>query len=259
MLDFTTLDMCETTQAADRAYLALVERMDAPDLSLPLAQALAGIADVVRLHAYDFAEVRAGKKAMCSWAQGAKNKVEALDHAYVTRYHRTDPLRALVQRTELPAPGLMAAIEPHHISDPAYRRASFQRFGIRQRLTLLRPVGTRWLALSVSRGGRVFSPGEVKALVAFGRMALPLIAASADRPGSDRQSIPALERRIEAAFPTMPAREREVSARTMIGMTAEAIALDLGVAKSTALTYRRRVYERLGITSAHQLSVLVLR
>jgi DNA-binding CsgD family transcriptional regulator len=36
-------------------------------------------------------------------------------------------------------------------------------------------------------------------------------------------------------------------------MTAEAIALDLGIGRTSVLTYRRRAYERYGISAAGQL------
>jgi DNA-binding CsgD family transcriptional regulator len=44
-----------------------------------------------------------------------------------------------------------------------------------------------------------------------------------------------------------------VCAGTLMGRTAEAIGADLGIAPSTVLTYRRRAYERCGISSAVQL------
>ena len=36
-------------------------------------------------------------------------------------------------------------------------------------------------------------------------------------------------------------------------MTAEAIAIDLGIGQSSVLTYRRRAYHRLGISNIQQL------
>jgi DNA-binding CsgD family transcriptional regulator len=45
----------------------------------------------------------------------------------------------------------------------------------------------------------------------------------------------------------------EVCARTIVGMTAEGISIDLGIAHPTVLTYRRRAYARYGVSSAHEL------
>jgi DNA-binding CsgD family transcriptional regulator len=40
-------------------------------------------------------------------------------------------------------------------------------------------------------------------------------------------------------------------------MSIEATAIDLGIAKTSVTTYRKRSYERLGITSVHELCSLV--
>jgi DNA-binding CsgD family transcriptional regulator len=48
-------------------------------------------------------------------------------------------------------------------------------------------------------------------------------------------------------------REIDVCARALLGMTAEGTALDLDIKKSSVVTYRKRSYERLGISSQHEL------
>jgi DNA-binding CsgD family transcriptional regulator len=44
----------------------------------------------------------------------------------------------------------------------------------------------------------------------------------------------------------------------LAGMTSEGIALDLGIALSSVLTYRKRGYARLGVTSQAELFALCL-
>lgn len=67
-----------------------------------------------------------------------------------------------------------------------------------------------------------------------------------------RRFIGKIEGQLGAVFADLTDRERAVCARTMVGMTAEAIALDLGIAPSSVLTYRRRAYERYQITHSNQ-------
>lgn len=67
-----------------------------------------------------------------------------------------------------------------------------------------------------------------------------------------RISLNKVERRLGHIYANLTERERSVCARTMIGMTAEAIAIDLDIAPSTVLTYRRRAYERYQITNCNQ-------
>jgi DNA-binding CsgD family transcriptional regulator len=52
-------------------------------------------------------------------------------------------------------------------------------------------------------------------------------------------------------------RERQVCARAASGMSVEATAVDLGIAKTSVLTYRQRAYQRLAVTSPVALRALV--
>ena len=67
-----------------------------------------------------------------------------------------------------------------------------------------------------------------------------------------RRSIDQIERRLGTIYVCLTERERAVCARTMVGMTAEAIALDLGISMASVLTYRRRAYERYRVTHSNQ-------
>lgn len=59
--------------------------------------------------------------------------------------------------------------------------------------------------------------------------------------------------RLAALQCGLTGRELDVCARTLIGLTAEGIALDLNIKKSSVSTYRKRAYARLGISSHSQL------
>jgi DNA-binding CsgD family transcriptional regulator len=66
-----------------------------------------------------------------------------------------------------------------------------------------------------------------------------------------------LEERFATRYGSLTFRERQVCARAAIGMTVEATALELGVARTSVLTYRQRAYQRLGVASALELCALV--
>jgi DNA-binding CsgD family transcriptional regulator len=68
-----------------------------------------------------------------------------------------------------------------------------------------------------------------------------------------------LEERFAQRFPELTPRERQVCARAAIGVSIEGAALDLGIGSASVLTYRKRAYQRLGITSAFELARLVMR
>lgn len=94
------------------------------------------------------------------------------------------------------------------------------------------------------------------------RLALQVAMASASQPARDGKSneeLPAdlalqlFRRRLAALERGMTRRELDVCARTLIGLTAEGIALDLNIKKTSVFTYRKRAYARLGISSQTQL------
>jgi DNA-binding CsgD family transcriptional regulator len=72
-------------------------------------------------------------------------------------------------------------------------------------------------------------------------------------------------RRLKDLFATgeplaaLTGRETEVCLRILSGFSSEAIAADLGISLHSALTYRKRAYDRLGISSQNELFGIVLR
>jgi DNA-binding CsgD family transcriptional regulator len=68
--------------------------------------------------------------------------------------------------------------------------------------------------------------------------------------------IAALAARLHALDGRLPRRELDVLARILIGMTTEGIALDLRISENTVLTYRKRAYGRLNVSSQAELFAL---
>jgi DNA-binding CsgD family transcriptional regulator len=62
-----------------------------------------------------------------------------------------------------------------------------------------------------------------------------------------------METIIRQSAEKLPWRLVQLAARFLAGMNAPAIAVDLGVTPETILSYRKRLYERLGVTSHREL------
>jgi DNA-binding CsgD family transcriptional regulator len=103
-----------------------------------------------------------------------------------------------------------------------------------------------------------YSDSELSALVGLAWLVLPMLALNGRRAPLPRQlTVDQLEERFAARFESLTARERQVCARAAIGMSVEATAIDLGIGKSSVLTYRQRAYQRLNVTSPIELSSIV--
>jgi DNA-binding CsgD family transcriptional regulator len=195
-----------------------------------------------------------------SWRGG--DRVGEVQQAYLGGLYRHDPNLAL---------GAQAGVAVHHlrrddIANETYRATCFQRAGLLERLTVGATDAGCMIALNLYRleATGPFTPEQLRAVNALA----PLLAALAgkhvavlgmglrSRDRGDR--IDALSARLHAASGALTPRERTVLARALTGMTSQGIALDLGLALSTVLTYRKRAYARLGVSSQAELFALMI-
>ena len=72
-------------------------------------------------------------------------------------------------------------------------------------------------------------------------------------------SVFALAERIRRHGVTLSDRELSVCAAILSGAPMKAISRDLGIELSTAITYKRRAYDKLGVSTRFELRLLVAR
>jgi DNA-binding CsgD family transcriptional regulator len=91
----------------------------------------------------------------------------------------------------------------------------------------------------------------------------PAISASVARHFQQAATAP-LDQNLAALFATraplsaLSPREQEVCRHILLGFSSEAISQSLGISQHSTLTYRKRAYERLGISSQNELFSIVL-
>jgi DNA-binding CsgD family transcriptional regulator len=186
---------------------------------------------------------------------GAADRVDA----YTMRYYAGDPLAIAMRRSRQGYALQLHRIDPGDIDDAAYRHECYERPRFGEKISLVMDRGDSWLVLSLFRpvAQDRLSDRTRERLRELGTLVLPMLAkhrALGQADGLLEDSFVArTEARLSYSFPTLTGRERAVCARTLAGMTAEAIALDLGIGQTSVLTYRRRAYQRLNISGIHQL------
>ncbi|MGO4125964.1 LuxR C-terminal-related transcriptional regulator [Inquilinus sp. YAF38] len=231
----------------------IVDALGTPEFGPAVLHALGAMAGVEEIFA--FRRTDDGTLPAVILSAGAGSQAGDRAEAYRRHYFRFDPLNTVFQAVDRAS--LCLRVRPDDIADRDYRRDCYARPGFVEKLSILRPGRGGWTTLSLFRHGGAFSTGEAQGLRAFGRLLLPLIEAHGRAFGADRPppgSAAAVEVRLHGLCPALTGRERSVCARTLIGMTAEGIGLDLGIRPTSVLTYRRRAYERLGISTALQLA-----
>ncbi len=195
-----------------------------------------------------------------SWRGGAH--VAEVQRAYLAGLYRFDP------NLSLPAQSGVAFrhLRRDALTHADYREACFVRAGLLERLTVAAADEGQLVLLNLYRldPSGPFAADEIAAIEELSRFlaalaikhvgALGMLLRSRDR--ADR--LAALAARLHALDGRLTLRERDVLSRVMLGVTSEGIALDLGISLNTVLTYRKRAYARLGVTSQAELFSLCL-
>lgn len=150
------------------------------------------------------------------------------------------------------------------IDDERHRVDVYQRHGLSDRLSLVdADADGAWFALNLFRTGderhfddRDFARLEVVApiLVALARRHVALLPST--DPSAREERLAAASARLGAHPAGLTTRERDVCARLAVGMTYDGISADLGIAVTSAKTYRNRAFERLGLRFRSELAAL---
>ncbi|HEU4651961.1 MAG TPA: helix-turn-helix transcriptional regulator [Croceibacterium sp.] len=186
-------------------------------------------------------------------------RIAALLPAYSQRYKRLDPIGVLYGAAQRRGDLVVQRIRPSDIGSTGFRRQFFDEPGIVERLSLFLRHKDGWRGLNLARHASQgpFSGQELDAVSALARLALPMPLA---RPAGARDTpltAVQLEDRFARRCPSLTARERQVCARAALGLSVEATATSLGIARTSVVTFRQRAYRRLGATSPTELLGLV--
>ena len=246
------------TPKLESAYDTLLATLGTNQVGESFSEIIRDVAEADRIYCFDQRSDGIAPTLFCSWAS-SPYPADLIDR-YRMYYHRYDPIRAVLP--SIPQSSC-ASVTFHadEIIHADYRQMCFERFSIRHRLSVIKRIGDTWLTLSIARRSRAYSPAEIGALSMLGRLALPILAQQErlrPKTAGGNFSIPEMERRLEACAKGFTVRERQVCARTIVGMSAEGAAIDLGISIATVLTYRQRGYRRVNVSNAMQLATLIM-
>jgi DNA-binding CsgD family transcriptional regulator len=181
---------------------------------------------------------------------------------YIDRHWRSDRAWKSISTCE---GARLHHIRVKDIPEKTFRRDCFEANGVVDKMTVASASSLGAICVSVFRCGQYFEPDAVQAFAAAGALLVSLVQRHVDLttfhrpPGVRLISKHEATELVGATCPELSGREREVCGRILAGMSSEAIALDLSVQFGTILTYRKRAYARLGITSQSELFAICLR
>jgi DNA-binding CsgD family transcriptional regulator len=186
--------------------------------------------------------------------------VEELFPTYNKRFLRHDPIRDAYRAAPACSDVVLQRIRPHDISSTAFRQQIFEAGGIVERISIVQKGQHAWRGMSVARheSQGCFSDDELGNLLGLAFLALPMMSRKKGLRRHGALSVAELEARFAQYCARLTERERQVCARAVAGMTVDETARELGVARTSVLTYRQRAYLRLDVCSPLELSALVV-
>lgn len=183
--------------------------------------------------------------------------------AYSEHFHAADPNRdAMLDGQAAASPILLPAFAPSMYSD-SYRKLFFDKSGIVDKLAAAIWVDDACFYVNFYRirsQGR-FGVEEAARL----KQVAPAVSAAVARHFQEESPERGPGERLKALIATakpfahLTGREREVCQRILSGLSSEAISAELGISLHSTLTYRKRAYEKLGISCQNELFGIVLR
>lgn len=188
----------------------------------------------------------------------------AIKTSVYAEYLPVDPIQEAIDAARADGAIVRLRVQPKDIGNNAYRDL-LQQAGVIERVSFVRKHGEGWRCMSVfrRRGSGPFLSHELDLLGGLCRLLTPLIDRHREMVGEvvkDRiERLEDLEERFGLLYPALTGRERQICARAAAGISIEGAALDLGIGTASVLTYRKRAYQRLNVTSAYELAQLVLR
>ena len=185
---------------------------------------------------------------------------------YARHFYALDGNRAIIGRA--PAAQSRDALMLHQqqsaeIENEAYRAACYAQPNVSDRLSLLiQPMESVWLSINLYRDSAygMFAPGELAYVESVAHLFAHAAKSHYALNGQHQQgSAATMLTRIRRVCPALTPRELDVLRGTLEGASATGIAAQMGVKPASVVTYQKRAYARLGISSQRQLFALCMQ
>lgn len=188
-----------------------------------------------------------------------------LGAAYSGHFHLSDPNRDAIFEAQAEAAPILLPNFARRMYSDSYRKIFFEDSDIVDKCAT-----AIWLEdtcfyvnfYRITSQGR-FTRDEIRRLMAVAPAVSAAVARHFQQEPAAEDSDPLQRLKAlfagAAPFAALTGREKEVCLRILSGLTSEAIAAELGISLHSALTYRKRAYDRLGISSQNELFAIALR
>jgi DNA-binding CsgD family transcriptional regulator len=232
-----------------------------PDFPKALLGTLRRVADVGHCMVFSFVGERATR---CLLDVGNIPIGADLGAAYSEHFHRADPDRDAIFHAQPSVEPILLPTFARRMYSDNYRKIFFEDSNIVDKFATAIWVGDTCFYVNFYRiisQGR-FTASELRRLSGIAPAVSAAVARHFQHDGAPSGD-PACK--LKSLFATsaplagLTGREQEVCLRILSGFSSEAISADLGISLHSTLTYRKRAYDKLGISAQNELFAIVLR
>ncbi|WP_181313890.1 helix-turn-helix transcriptional regulator [Phreatobacter cathodiphilus] len=183
---------------------------------------------------------------------GPRPLARTVAERYVRHHWQSDPVTRLLRGPE--GRRIIVDIDADDVEKGDYRRDCYAAVSLGHRLSVAESRGARTMRLNFYRArGEDFRPEDVERLGGMAEMLLAMLWRHEETAAADENPEALFNARLASLAPGLSVRERQVCALIALGVTSEGIGLRLDIGLNTVLTYRKRAYARLGISSQNEL------
>ena len=184
--------------------------------------------------------------------------------SYARHYYALDGNQRVIAPAATPARNDTTIVLHQQASDeidhPGYRATCYQRPNVSDRLSLLvQPAADIWLSVNFYRDSDQgkFAPGDIAAIETLAPLFSHAVKHHYRLNGQIAQgAAPMMLAALRRYCPQLSKRELDVLRGVLEGRTAAEIADATGLQPSSVITYQKRAYKRMGISSQRQLFAL---
>lgn len=184
----------------------------------------------------------------------SRSNLDRTAQTFVQTFSHLDPNANIIEVQRPAAQIFFTRTESLDIPDQKYWQTCWQQSGVVDRCSYIAGEPTKWWALNLyrERTTGTFSRDELSFLLDIGPLIGPLTQKHLEfqHAHASLQHQSTIEVRDLGVLTT---RESQVCHGIANGQTAEGIAIDLRIGLTSVVTYRKRAYAKLGISSRHEL------
>lgn len=242
--------------------LARVGELRAGSIAAELLQLISNEVPLAQCTIFAYAGSEAPR--IVSYADRARTiALPEISRSYAARFHPLDGNR-LVMNAEARAPEriLVHRQAGEDIAHADYRRVCYEQPQISERVALLTLFdGWRWLSVNFYRGrehGR-FSAREIECIEAYAPLLMQMVRLHYGAHLAANELPELLVEHLGRLHPDLTRREHDLLRHMLAGEAAEDIAVAMGVRLSSAQTYIKRLYRKLGVAGQRELMGLAMQ